>query len=245
MTEGINPLAATMINQLNRVDTISNNIANVNTVGFKQNNLTESSFNSYLDEAISKNKKISKMSEVINTTPKITGHYLDNKLGSIKQTTNKLDFAITKEDTYFKIQNQKDEVEYTRNGSFKVLDGFLVTQNGDKVLNRNDYPVKVINNKGKDIVDFKFNIALVKIDSKNLQQNGNNHYKVNNVDNVEDIAKNNEYLKNGYLESSNVNSMISMVSLIDAQRRFEQAQKAISAIDTLNGKVIDSLGNGR
>jgi len=245
MTEGIHPLAATMINQLNRVDTISNNIANVDTVGFKQDNLTEASFNSYLDEAISKNKKISKMSEVINTIPKITGHYLDDSIGSIKQTNNKLDFAISKENTYFKIENANEEVEYTRNGSFKVLDGYLVTQNGEKVLNRNDYPVKVIDNKGKDIPDFKLNIALVEIDSKNLKKIGDTNYTVNNVDNVEDIRKDNDYLKNGYLERSNVNSMISMVSLIDAQRRFEQAQKAISEIDVLNGKVIDTMGNGR
>jgi len=46
---GIYSLSATMVNQLNRVDVLSNNLANVNTYGFKEDNLVEGSFNHYLE----------------------------------------------------------------------------------------------------------------------------------------------------------------------------------------------------
>jgi flagellar basal-body rod protein FlgG len=47
----------------------------------------------------------------------------------------------------------------------------------------------------------------------------------------------------GAIEKSNVNSVTAMVELIDAHRRFEQSQKAISTIDQINGKVIEQIGN--
>ncbi len=58
MTQGLHPLAANMINQLNRVDVISNNLANANTVGFKQDSLVEGSFNNYLEKAERKGEKL-------------------------------------------------------------------------------------------------------------------------------------------------------------------------------------------
>jgi flagellar basal-body rod protein FlgG len=61
---------------------------------------------------------------------------------------------------------------------------------------------------------------------------------INGYDNSSDITVK-------ALEKSNVNSIVSMVSLIESQRKFEQSQKAISGIDELNQKVIDSIGNGR
>ena len=47
----------------------------------------------------------------------------------------------------------------------------------------------------------------------------------------------------GAVEKSNVNSVTAMVELIDAQRRFEQSQKAIKTIDELNSSVIDKIGS--
>ena len=49
MNQGVYPLAASMVNQINRLDQISNNLANVNTFGFKQEGTTETTFNYYLE----------------------------------------------------------------------------------------------------------------------------------------------------------------------------------------------------
>ena len=51
MNQGTYPLAASMINQINRIDMISNNLANSNTTGFKQEGTSEGSFNYYLQRA--------------------------------------------------------------------------------------------------------------------------------------------------------------------------------------------------
>ncbi len=51
MNQGVYPLASSMVNQINRLDMISNNLANTNTTGYKQENIVEGSFNHYLDKA--------------------------------------------------------------------------------------------------------------------------------------------------------------------------------------------------
>jgi len=237
MTQGIHPLAANMINQLNRVDTISNNLANANTVGFKSDHLSEGTFNRYLDDAMKDKKEPSKLSQIMDTVPKLDDSYTNNEVGSIMMTGNTLDFAITEENKYFKIQNKSGEVLYTRDGAFKNVDGFLVNHNGNKILDQNDQPIAVTDK-------FEENLALVEIDPKNLKKVGNNDYQVKDKNSVKVVDNKDQYLVQKSLETSNVDSITSMVSLIDAQRRFEQSQKAITSIDELNGKLIDKIGYG-
>jgi len=240
MTQGLHPLAANMVNQLNRVDVISNNIANANTKGFKEDSLVEGSFNHYLDKAKQKGEAPLTLSEVMNTIPKIDGEYMNQDLGSILQTGNQLDFALNKEDMFFKIQKKDGDIELTRDGSFKILDGKLVTQNGDTILDNNNQPIIV-----GDDNEFATNISVVSTPFKNLSKVGNNNYKINDFTQVSIVANNNDNLLQGAIEQSNVSSIKSMVALIEAQRKFEQDQKAMNGIDALNAKVIDSIGNNR
>jgi len=238
MTQGTHQLAATMINQLNRVDTVSNNLANANTVGFKEDSLSEGSFNSYLNRVNEKGEDLSKHSYIMNTVPKIDNNYINSKLGSISITGNNLDFALSQADTYFKIQKDDGSIELSRNGSFKILDNQLVTQNGYKVLDKDNKPILTTDSL------FSSKISLVSENFNDLDKIGNNNYISNNK-NTKVIENNQDYIIQGSLEKSNTNSMKAMISLIDAQRRFEQAQKAMTGIDDMNKKVIDSIGNGR
>ena len=239
MTQGIHPLAANMINQLNRVDVISNNLANANTTGFKEDSLSEGSFNSYLNRQNDEGKQVSNLSYIMNTVPKIDNNYINSKLGSILPTGNNLDFALTQSDAYFKVQSQNGDTELTRDGKFKVIDGNIVTQNGYKVLDKNDQPILA------NDPELSARIAVVTANFKDLEKIGNNNYNIKNNENTKMLENNQEYIVQGSLEKSNTNPINSMITLIDAQRRFEQAQKAISGIDELNSKVIDSIGNGR
>jgi len=240
MTQGTHPLAANMINQLNRVDVISNNLANANTTGFKEDSLVEGSFNHYLEKANKEGRVVLKESEVMNTVPKIDGDYMNINLGSISPTGNKLDFALNQNNLFFKVQNTNNgNTELTRDGQFKIVDNKLVTQNG--------YPV--LDNENKEIFtdneNFISNIAVVSTDFTNLDKIGNNNYKFNDKNELEIIVNNDDYIVQGAIERSNVNAINSMVSLIEAQRKFEQSQKAIAGIDEINQKVIDSIGNNR
>ncbi|HIP13495.1 MAG TPA: flagellar hook-basal body complex protein [Arcobacter sp.] len=236
MNQGIYSLSATMINQLNRVDVISNNIANANTTGFKQDNLVEGSFNYYLQKAQKNDTNISKDSLVHNTIPKIDGDYIKGDVGSITTTGNKLDFALTQNETFFKLEDKNKNILYTRDGSFKNLNGFLTTAQGDKILNLDNEPIRI--QEG-----FENQIALVKTPFTNLDKVGSNNYKANDRIQVENIVLNDTQMLQGSIERSNVNTIGAMVALIDSQRRLEQSQKAIRGIDELNGKLITQVGN--
>ena len=122
MNQGIYPLASSMINQLNRVDVLSNNLANSSTTGFKQDNLAEGSFNNYLKKAQEKDQDISQISKITNTIPKIDNQFVSQELGVILPTNNQLDFAIRDENMFFKVQNPKNgEILLTRDGAFKIF----------------------------------------------------------------------------------------------------------------------------
>ena len=239
MTQGTHQLAASMINQLNRVDLVSNNLANANTVGFKQDNLSEGSFNNYLEKAIEEKKDVSKLSYIMNTIPKIDNNFIDTDIGSISDTGNKLDFALTQKDSYFKVKSSNGDIQLTRDGEFKVLNGELVTKNGDNVLNNNNEPIAVNSD------EFYRNISIVTSDINNLNKIGNNNYKIKDESSLENVTNNKEYMSQGSIERSNVNTIKTMVDLIEAQRKFEQAQKAIAGIDEINQKVIADVGTNR
>ncbi len=234
MNQGVYSLAATMVNQLNRVDVLSNNLANANTTGFKQDNLTEGSFNYYLDKSKNENTQTTKLNIVNNTVPKIDGDYISSIYGAIVTTGNELDFSINERDVFFKVEGLNNEVLLTKDGAFKNKDGFLVNHNGAYVLNNENERINIEDG-------FENQIALIKTPYENIDKVGNNNYKINDKQQVNEIIDNTPYLLQGSIEKSNVNAISTMVSLIDSQRRLEQAQKASTGIDELNQKLIDKL----
>ncbi len=236
MNQGTYPLAASMVNQINRLDQISNNLANVNTNGFKQEGTTETTFNYYLQRAKDEGFIPTKINEVTNNIPKIDAKFINGEMGPIAPTGNNLDFALTQPDTFFKIQNQNGDIVYSRDGAFKSFDGFLVDSNGNNVLNADNEPVLV--EEG-----FKNNIGVAQTPYSNLQKIGNNTYKLKDENEVLLFENTDGLLEQGAIEKSNVNSVTAMVELIDAHRRFEQSQKAVSSIDEINSKLIDKIGN--
>ena len=235
MNQGVYPLAASMINQINRLDQISNNLANVNTLGFKQEGTTETTFNYYLQKMESQQKLMLKESVVTNNIPKIDSRYTNAEMGPIVMTGNSLDFALNEPDTFFKIQNENGDVVYTRDGAFKNLDGFLVDSNGNNVLNADNEAIVVEDG-------FESQIGVAKTPYTNLEKMGDNTYLVKNVDEAEQIENNDGRIVRGAVEQSNVNSVTAMVELIDAHRRFDQSQRAIKTIDDLNAGLIEKIG---
>ena len=236
MNQGTYPLAASMINQVNRLDQISNNLANNNTNGFKQDGLTETTFNHYLQRAQTEGFTPTKISTVTNNIPKIDAKYIDGDIGPIASTGNKLDFALEQPDTFFKLQDANGDIVYTRDGAFKVLDGFLVNSNGHNILNANNGPIEIDEN-------VRDQIGITQIPFNNLEKVGNNSFKLKNDNDIAVFDTNEGLIIEGAIEKSNVNSVTAMVELIDAHRRFDQSQKAIKTIDEINGKVIDKIGN--
>ena len=236
MNQGTYPLAASMINQINRLDQISNNLANINTNGFKQEGTSETTFNYYLQRAQEQNIAPTKINTVVNNIPKIDSKFINSEMGPIAMTGNTFDFALSNPDTFFKIQNQNGDIVYTRDGAFKNLDNFLVDGNGNNVLNADNEPIVIDE-------DTASQIGVVKMSYENLEKIGDNTYLAKNSAQIQSFENNDSLIVKGAIEKSNVNSVSTMVELIDANRRFEQAQKAVKSIDELNASLIEKIGS--
>lgn len=234
MNTSLYSLSATMVNQLNRVDVISNNLANVNTTAFKGDNLTEGSFNNYLQKAKESRTPTTAMNELVNTVPKIDGSYTNTQMGSFVETNNQLDFALNAKDTFFKIQDNNGNILLTRDGGFKNLNGELVTSEGYKVLNGGNAPIAIENG-------FEQELSIVKADFKDMKKIGNNNFIHDDLAKTTVVENTEGQIIQGTIEKSNVNAVSTMVALIDAQRKLEQAQKAVTGLSEISEKLLTKI----
>lgn len=254
-----------------KIDTIANNIANVNTTGFKKDQQT---FGEYLT-AVEKQPvqlKSAKPSNSLdnfynmNGTDKSfvdsTGTFTNFEQGSLKHTGGKLDVAIDGEG-FFEIQTPQG-VRLTRAGNFTVnSNGELVNKDGHYVMlesnseNEENGAATAQFSQGSqpyisdsgDVFDGEKKIgrlSIVKVDNPDsLQKVGNNNFDIK--PNMESGKNSIQYasLKQGYLETSNVNIVAEMTDMIMAQRVFEGTQKAIQAYDQMEDKLINQVGSTR
>jgi flagellar basal-body rod protein FlgG len=235
------PLAAAMINQLNRVDMISNNLANANTHGYKQTNMTEGTFNNYLTKAHNHSPLVEKLNTINNNVPKLDSKFTNEDLGALVQTGNVLDFALKDKDTFFKVQNANGEVVLSRDGAFKIVDNLLVNSDNLPILTVDNEPIAI--EEGAEFVNA---IGVVRTNYDNLEKIGNNNYTILDQNNLEALGEDNsQYIMQGTLEKSNVNSISTMVALIDANRRLEQAQKAIQSLGEMSSTLLEKIATNK
>lgn len=132
-----------MVTQFNRLDLISNNLANLNTTGFKRDDVVIGDYLRLFEthkEQLPIEDHTKKSAKFLNRTldrvPIISEEYTDRSVGSFAQTDNTLDFALQVENAFFAILTP-DGVRYTRDGSFSIdVDGHLVNKDGHLVLSR-------------------------------------------------------------------------------------------------------------
>lgn len=143
MQSGYYSATGGMVTQFNRLDIISNNLANVNTNSFKRDDVVIGDFlrlyQTHQDTLPLKNntRESSKyINRNLDRVPIISEEYTDKSMGAITRTDNALDFALDKPNAYFAIQTPAG-VRYTRDGSFTIgTDGMLSTKEGYHVLSR-------------------------------------------------------------------------------------------------------------
>jgi flagellar basal-body rod protein FlgF len=227
-----------------RMDIISNNLANSTSIGFKKDRI---SFQQLMDQSGS-SAPAPVPKKGLTPDPFLVNINVDMTEGDIQTTGNKLDLAITG-DGFFKISTP-DGIRYTRKGNFNLdPTGILITQDGYPVMGKSG----TINLSGSsiaigdqgtitvdgtqidqlDLVTFKDTKNMVKED-KGLFSSGS--------DDPEVAISGDTTVKQGYVELSNVNVAEEMVNMIHSMRAFESYQKAIKAIDELNGKAINEVG---
>ncbi len=268
MNRGIYEAAAGMIVQETNLDVVANNLANVDTTGYKRRVSANADFSALMDGI----EKVSEDAETKITTVlpadmpfkgrKIIGSFalatvfsedvMDTSPGVVKTTESPLDMAIDGPG-FFSVADGEGNTFYTREGNF-VLDnnGNIVTPNGMSLqgeggnLSVGNATHVEVNRTGQIIADgeavgrvsvFNFeNPTYLRHEARNLltptEQSG------------EPEAVANVRIWSGALEMSNVSVVEEMVRMIEAQRVYEGASKALMTHDEQTSKLITSFSRG-
>jgi len=275
MQNGYYTTTGAMVTEFNKLNVISNNLANVNTTGFKRDDVVVGDFKRIFQESQEnmpiKNhtKEAAKyINASIDRVPQISEQYTEFRQGGLKSTGNKLDFALKREDAFFMVDTP-DGVRLTQNGSFSIdQDGILTTKEGYPVLPANYFENKqyiAINQNNTFTVDKAGNIYSADIangfaegeiptgrlfiaqsdDIKSLTKEGSSLYKFEDINDIKDLT-NADVVAQGFLENSNINPVKEMVGLIEAHRMVEMYQKVMTShMNDLNNDAINKLAQTR
>ena len=255
MVKGLYTAYTGMLNQQNKVDVIANNLANAATTGFKKEGSTSEAFDAVLAHKIKDQTSAARAKYIgtMNLGVKIGENYVDYSQGAFETTDNTYDLALSG-DGFFCVEftNKAGETstKYTRDGSFTLnVDGYLVTKDGDYVLDRNGQHIKLdpladarIDESG---TIYQNDRAVARIglqdfeDYNYLEHYGENYYQP--VDGATPTTSNAQIFE-GYLEASNVQVVKEMVELISATRTYESNQKVIQTIDGMLDKAVNNVG---
>lgn len=218
-----------------QMDVVANNIANMNTVGFKQSRIQ---FNEYL-------KETSKDDQLSLTYDRAV--YRDTSNGGLTSTQNQLDVAI-QGDGYFAVESDAG-IHYTRNGRFR-LDGDrnLITSSGHKVLSNGGQPINIPQNVTYIHIDKEAQITtnfgqLDKIklvtfeNEQDMEILGNNLLRTEQVEMEAEGSTVHQYM----VEESNVKPILEMTNMIEIMRSYQSTQKLIDSENERQQSAINKL----
>lgn len=224
----------TMLAHTQRLNQVTNNLANIDTNGYKREDIT---FWEMLFTANDSRQRVGKALKIVTNQGQ----------GPAETTGNPLDFLISG-DGFFKLQTP-DGVRYSRAGSFGVNNqGQLITPQGHLVLGDGG-PIVItgedisVDQDGTFYVDNqrvdKLSIASF-ADGESLEKDGTNLFRL--TDNGQEIEATNYKIQQGALEGSNVNTVTEMANMLELHRAYETQQKIIRTFDEMDSKAINSVG---
>ena len=242
-----------------RMNIIANNLANVNTQGFKRQTLAfKDTMASYahdeLREPLQHLRSEPLFPEAKNMArPRLAVSEIDYSQGSMEYTGNALDLAISGENAFFRVQ--------TPNGDYLSRSGHFVLSSDGTIVTPNGYPLQgeggnltvpagtrniIITGDGQLAADDMVigRIALVNVDNpQNLEKLGSNLYRPRtNVDVDQGSAyEEGARVEQGFIEKANVEVVSEMVNMIETNRQFEAYQKVMQTSDTIDRAVNEKL----
>ena len=248
MSQGIGDVIAGAMFQQLRLGVISNNLANVNTVGFKRDQAVYEPFPEEELTAAQEQEAIiaPDLEKSAANTPSRTA--VNFEQGAVTLTGNKLDVAISG-DGFFSIETP-DGTRYTRKGTFTLneqnelctLSGLPVLGEGGKIaLESSDIHIDEKGNivENENIID---TLKIVDFEKNALMKHGEDLFKLKDED-TEEIEPENLFVQQGYVEQSNVNAVKMMTEMIDTLRGFESYQKVITSLSEVTSLAINKVGD--
>lgn len=214
-----------------QMDIVSNNMANMNTAGFKQD---DALFTSYLVQT----PEAQGVGSVPLYFTEDYGSFQNFAEGALVETGNTFDLAI-KGDAFFCLETEAGEM-YTRKGQFSLnADGQLVTNDGAVVLSENNEPFyfapgekEISITESGDVLTENGLIGRLKLasfdDNQKLLKVAGTMFE-NVPGNAMRVGNNNAVVAQGAIEKSNVNPIEEMTKLIKVQRSYEYVQQMIDS----------------
>jgi flagellar basal-body rod protein FlgF len=233
--------AGAILQQL-RLEAYANNLANVNTTGFKA------------DEPVFRFDAPEIASDTGDNTPRLSPYalplqYVTNfEPGPLRQTGSPLDVAIVGKG-FLEVQTP-DGIQYTRNGSLSInADGELSNNEGWPVMGQSG-PINIdgsrveINEEGQVTVDGNVAGVLKVVDFNNpsaLKKVGNSLFKDDGAG-AGLVNAEGSRIAQGTLEASNVDAIRTMTEIIETLRVFETYQRVIRSADEATAKTVNEVG---
>ncbi len=244
------------LTQEHRMNIIANNLANVNTTGYKQDRYAfQDTMIHFAHERIMQPVNSLQDPELFPrpvhlSKVRLADERVDFTQGGMKQTDAPLDMAIMG-DGFFKVRTDVGDF-YTRNGNFQLTpEGALVNAHGFPVLagggqveipdnaNVRVDSAGVITANGEEVGQ----LDIVTLDDLSaMRKYGNNLFTMDEQSNAQEIPAQDAQVAQGYLEQPNVNVVESMVNMIETQRAFEAYQKVISNSNQADTTAIMKVG---
>ena len=254
-TRSLRTAASGMYAQQLNIEVISNNIANINTTGFKRN---KAEFQDLMYQDIPLQTLSSRTAGVTTSSTNMiqvgngvqpTSTQKIYKQGDLLPTNNTLDLAISG-DGFFQVRKADGTIAYTRDGSFKLdSEGQLVTSSGylldpgitlsdstASISVSRDGVVEVYETDGSSYVLGEIQLAKF-MNPGGLKALGNNLYAETDTSgspllgapSSEGVGE----IQQGFLEASNVDIVEEMINMITAQRAYEVNSKTVKAVEEM------------
>jgi flagellar basal-body rod protein FlgG len=230
--------------QMDALEIASNNIANVNSVGFK----SDLTFYSALNKELNSAQGDESLEGAINRSVKAES-VMDFSDGLMVSTERPLDVAISG-DGFLTVQTPRG-IRYTRNGSLNInQNGVLSNSEGCPIVGISGEPISLgagnvsICENGDVTLNGSFvdRLKVVAVEDRNRLSKEGSSLLFYRSDKEPKILEN-PNIKSGYLEKSNVSAISSMVEMVSIMRQFEAIQKCISLeMNDMNSKSIEKLG---
>jgi len=254
MVRGLYTSALGMISQMQRMDVVTNNIANVDTTGYKKDQTVSQSFTEVLMKRL--NDPGPRLFAGVPNTGKMSlgvfvdDVYTDFSSGSLRRTDSSLDLAVIGQG-FFCVMSTAANGElkelYSRDGAFGILpDGLLVTKDGGVVQGLNGavyLPNGIINiDGGGRIYSNDVYIDTLKMvnfeDLHMLRKLKDNYYT---TEGEPAFAPYSGQIAQGFIENSNVSTVREMVELITLNRAYEANSRMITIHDQTLGRAVGEI----
>jgi flagellar basal-body rod protein FlgG len=248
MIRGLYTAATAMVAGMLKQQTVANNLANVNTYGYKKDTALYESFPSLLIARMANSQagKPEALLGSLGSGVSLQQPTLDMSQGAPEETNYALDVAING-DAFFVVQTPQG-LRYTRDGRFSEdANGRLVTGAGYLVLGESG-PISI---HGQiPIISETGEVALndQTVDRLRLARFANPQALVKTNDNLfigggaQAVAPGSVQIAQGYLETSNVNPASAMTEMMAVLRAYELSQRMVQIQDETLNKAINEVG---